>query len=139
MNNTANEVFISGYLKKIKKFYRSDKDYYRVIGMDMFKSDGPSKKSKQAYDLTNYSVSLSKEDKCRFYLNPIDDRLGLVLVKFEVSTVEERARWYKVLNYLTRGRVNGSDDTSNFIQEPHDDNDPEDLNTLTGISNYLCE
>ena len=56
-----------------------------------------------AYDLTNYTISLSLEDKCRFELNPVDERLGLVVVKFEVSTVEERARWFKVLNYLTRG------------------------------------
>ena len=71
--------------------------------MEMLKSDGPNKKSQPAFDLTNYTVSLSKEDKCRFNLNPVDERLGLVVVKFEVSTVEERARWYKVLNYLAKG------------------------------------
>ena len=54
-----------------------------------------------AYDLADYSVSLSRENNYRFQLTPVNNNLRLEVVKFQVATVEERARWFKVLNYLT--------------------------------------
>ena len=69
----------------------------------MFISDGPnSRQLRPAYDLSNYTIVLSRENRCRFELQPIDDFLGLLPVRFEVVSVEERARWFKVLNYLTK-------------------------------------
>lgn len=49
------------------------------------------------YDLTLYSVLLSKKEKTTFFLVPIDDSLSLRRIEFQTKTPEERAYWFKAL------------------------------------------
>ena len=49
-------VVIEGFLKKQKKYFRSDKNFYRVLGKVMYAAPNPKKQFKAKYDLTNYNV-----------------------------------------------------------------------------------
>ena len=80
----------------------SDKDYYKVVGTMMLKASSPKKPFQEKYDLTNYTVRLSKADKDKFYLEPIDLSLGLDVVKFVCEDADVRANWYKSLLKVTK-------------------------------------
>ena len=47
-------VVIEGYLKKLKKYLMSSKNYYRVVGKVMLVASSPKKQFTEKYDLTNY-------------------------------------------------------------------------------------
>ncbi len=49
------------------------------------------------YDLTLYSVLLSKKENTTFFLVPTDDALRLRRIEFQTRTPEERAYWFKAL------------------------------------------
>lgn len=53
------EIVIEGYLKKMKKYLISSKNYYRVIGTSVLLASNPKKQFTEKYDLTNYTVQLS--------------------------------------------------------------------------------
>ena len=65
-------VVIEGYLKKLKKYLMSSKNFYRVVGKVMLVASNPKKQFTEKYDLTNYQVQLSQGDAKKFYLYPID-------------------------------------------------------------------
>ena len=50
------EVVIEGYLKKLKKYLMSSKNFYRVVGKVMLVASSPRKQFTEKYDLTNYQV-----------------------------------------------------------------------------------
>ena len=52
-------------MKKVNRL-RNERGYFTVIGMDMYISNGPEKPLKPAYDLSNYTISLSRVDRYRF-------------------------------------------------------------------------
>ena len=64
----------------------------------------------------------------------IHTHLGLTIVILQVPTVEERARWYKVLRYLTTQDKNQrrmTVDTKKVARlNPHCEYDPKELQTL---------
>lgn len=45
-----------------------------------------------------YKVTLSKKDKEKFYLLPLDNTPDIQKVKFVADNREERARWFKALS-----------------------------------------
>ena len=45
-----------------------------------------------------YQVTLSKKDKDKFYLVPIDNTTDIQKVRFVADSREDRARWFKALN-----------------------------------------
>ena len=47
-------TIIEGYLKKMKKYLMSSKNYYRVVGNVMLVASSPRKTFTEKYDLTNY-------------------------------------------------------------------------------------
>lgn len=47
-------VVIEGYLKKLKKYLMSDKNYYRIVGKKMLVASNPKKQFTEKYDLNNY-------------------------------------------------------------------------------------
>ena len=47
-------VIIEGYLKKLKKYLMSNKNYYRVVGKTMLVASSPKKQFTEKYDLSNY-------------------------------------------------------------------------------------
>ena len=47
-------VVIEGYLKKLKKYLMSNKNYYRVVGKVMLVASSPKKQFTEKYDLSNY-------------------------------------------------------------------------------------
>lgn len=49
-------VVIEGYLKKLKKYLMSSKNFYRVVGKVMLVASNPKKQFTEKYDLTNYQV-----------------------------------------------------------------------------------
>ena len=99
-NDKQDNVLMSGNLKKLGKII-NQKGHYKVIGMTLYKTETRGNRLVPAYDLADYSVSLSRENNYRFQLTPVNNNLRLEVVKFQVATVDERARWFKVLNYLT--------------------------------------
>ena len=113
----------------------------------------PNKKFKLAYDLSRYTINLSLKEKRRFELNPTDSSSNLPTARFDAPTVEERARWYKVIKNATRGNaarsMSGMKESSDL---PSDDVmlqkraenlrgefDSEDIKTLNGISSFLTD
>ena len=135
------EIEIEGQLKKINPLF-NDKDYYRVIGTEMSTARKPNKKFKFAYDLSIYAITLSLKDKCRFELIPLDTSSNSPIVKFETTTVEERARWYKAIKNATRYNLSEtmpSDDLmfQKLAENPQGEFDSEDMKTLNGISSLL--
>ena len=99
-------VVIEGYLKKLKKYLMSSKNFYRVVGKVMLVASNPKKQFTEKYDLTNYQVQLSQGDAKKFYLYPIDQNLQLNTVRFVADTVTERARWFKALSKVCQGNIN---------------------------------
>ena len=98
-------VVIEGYLKKLKKYLMSSKNFYRVVGKVMLVASSPKKQFTEKYDLTNYQVQLSQGDAKKFYLYPIVDSLQLKTVRFVCDKVDERARWYKALSQVCTGNT----------------------------------
>ena len=49
------------------------------------------------YDLSLYSVRLSRKEKCIFYLDPLNDSLKLSTIEFKTKNPEERAKWFIAL------------------------------------------
>ena len=45
-----------------------------------------------------YQVTLSKKDKDKFYLVPLDNTTDIQKVRFVADSREDRARWFKALN-----------------------------------------
>jgi len=90
-------IVIEGFLKKLKKYLMSSKNFYRVVGKVMLVAPNPKKQFREKYDLTNYCVQLSQGDSKKFYLYPINEALQLKTVRFVVESVDERARWFKAL------------------------------------------
>ncbi len=45
-----------------------------------------------------YKVTLSKKDKDKFYLVPLDNTTDILKVRFVADSREDRARWFKALN-----------------------------------------
>ena len=93
-------------MKKLKKYYLSDKSYYKIIGTHMHVAGSPKKPFKPKYDLTNYNVRLSKGDKDKFYLEPIDENLKLNMIKFVCEDADQRANWYKAILKITQANPN---------------------------------
>ena len=89
-------------MKKQKKYLMSGKDYYKIIGTHMHVAGSPKKPFKPKYDLSNYNVRLSKGDKDKFYLEPIDESLKLKKVQFACEDANERANWYKAILKITQ-------------------------------------
>ena len=52
----SGNVVIEGYLKKLKKYLMSSKNFYRVVGKVMLVASNPKKQFTEKYDLTNYQV-----------------------------------------------------------------------------------
>ena len=99
-NGQTKDVLISGNLKKLGKIINL-RGQYCVIGKTLYKNDNKSNRLIPAYDLADYSVALLRDNNYRFQLTPVNNNLRLEPVRFQASSVEERARWFKVLNYLT--------------------------------------
>lgn len=53
------QTVIEGYLKKLKKYLMSSKNFYRVVGKVVLVASNPKKQFTEKYDLTNYTVQLS--------------------------------------------------------------------------------
>lgn len=68
-------VVIEGYLKKLKKYLMSSKNYYKVVGKVMLIASNPRKPFTEKYDLTNYMAQLSQGDNKKFYLYPLNHHL----------------------------------------------------------------
>lgn len=98
-------VVIDGYLKKMKKYLMSSKNFYRVVGKVMLVASNPKKQFTEKYDLSNYQIQLSQGDPKKFYLYPIHENLQLNTVRFITDTVDDRARWYKALSQICTGNV----------------------------------
>ena len=100
-DNIANPFEMEGQLKLIKGFFSSSKDVYRLkfpyllIGKQnkLNKLEFSIK-----YDLTMYKVTLSKKDKTKFYLVPLEKTTDIQKVRFVADNREDRARWFKALN-----------------------------------------
>lgn len=137
---------IIGELKRIKSFWSSQKDIYKLKYPHLM-----IKKSVKGgkvgfinkYDLTLYSVLLSKKENTTFFLVPIDDTLSLRRIEFQTRTPEERAYWFKALtksikvNELMQPQfisqsvlMTERESVNNFMQES-------DGMTLTEIASYL--
>ena len=80
----------------------SSKAYYKVVGKVVLVANNPRKPFAEKYDLTNYTVQLSQGDSKKFYLYPINDELQLKSVRFIAETVDERARWFKAIQAITK-------------------------------------
>lgn len=92
---------MQGQLKLIKGFFSSSKDIYRLKYPNLL--IGKQNKKNQLefnvrYDLSMYKVTLSKKDKEKFYLVPLENTPDIQKVKFAADNREERARWFKALN-----------------------------------------
>lgn len=87
----SHEVEMEGYLKKIRKLLqRNRRNYYKVIGTSMYiRTDKKGKEEWQnKYDLSLYTLSLSKKNKKEFYMNPNDKKLNLQVLRFIADTPE---------------------------------------------------
>ena len=80
----------------------SSKAYYKVVGKVVLVANNPRKPFAEKYDLTNYTVQLSQGDSKKFYQYPINDELQLKSVRFIAETVDERARWFKAIQAITK-------------------------------------
>lgn len=77
---STKDVIVEGYLKKIRALLqRNKRAYFKVIGTSMYVAAEKEPKNgfEHKYDLTNYTVSLSKKEKKQFYFTPIDEKLKL--------------------------------------------------------------
>ena len=85
-------------MKLIKGFFSSSKDIYRLKYPNMMIGCQNKQNNKlefyTKYDLTNYQITLSKNDKEKFYLVPINETLNIPKLKFIASSREDRARWF---------------------------------------------
>ena len=138
-NDQRDKVLVAGNLKKIGKIVNL-KGHYKVIGMTLYKAENRNNRLIPIYDLADYSVSLIRENNYRFQLTPVNNNLRLEPVRFQVATVDERARWFKVLNYLTNethSRRLTVDKRKVAKLNPHNQYDPEDLQTIEGIQDFL--
>lgn len=95
-------VVIEGYLKKLKKYLMSSKNYYKVVGKVMLIASNPRKPFTEKYDLTNYMAQLSQGDNKKFYLYPLNHHLQLNPIRFVAESADERARWYKAIQSVTQ-------------------------------------
>ena len=88
---------VEGELKRIKSFWSSQKDIYRLKFPYMMvrrtlKNNNHEFKNK--YDLKLYTIRLSNKEKCIFFLDPKQDYFRLDRLEFQTKTAEERAQWY---------------------------------------------
>ena len=65
VNDKQDNVLMSGNLKKLGKIINL-KGHYKVIGMTLYKTETRGNRLVPAYDLADYSVSLSRENNYRF-------------------------------------------------------------------------
>lgn len=84
-------------MSKIRNIVMSNKSYYKVIDTNMFIASAPEREFTLKYDLNNYTLALSKNEKKQFVLKPFDKTLKLSEVRFVAKSVEERVLWYKRL------------------------------------------
>ena len=108
---------MEGELKRIKNFWSSQKDIYRLKYPHLLVGKVKNKQAlefKVKYDLTLYAVTLSRGDREKFYLVPLNDTLKLSKVEFKTKSAEERARWYMALSKsMKEGVINES---QSFVQ-----------------------
>ena len=100
-DNIANPFEMEGQLKLIKGFFSSSKDVYRLkFPYLLIGKQNKLNKLEFAikYDLTMYKVTLSKKDKTKFYLVPLEKTTDIQKVRFVADNREDRARWFKALN-----------------------------------------
>ena len=101
----SKDVVVEGYLKKIRALLqRNKRAYFKVIGTNMYVATDKEPKDgfEHKYDLTNYTLSLSKKEKKQFYFTPIDEKLKLQVLRFIAKDAEERAFWYKQLQLVMK-------------------------------------
>lgn len=137
---------IVGELKRIKSFWSSQKDIYRLKYPNlMIKKTlkGGKVGFIDKYDLTLYAVLLCKKENTTFFLVPKDDALSLRRIEFQTRTPEERAFWFKA---LTKSMKENELMQPHFISQSVLLSDYETLNifrpasngmTLTEIASYL--
>ena len=99
-------VVIEGWLKKKRSLIqRNKKNYYKVIGTNMYLAPNHKKRPNELefrYDLTLYTVGVSKKEKKEFFLEPIDKSLKLDHLRFIAETAELRLHWYKALSAVMK-------------------------------------
>ena len=91
---------MEGELKRIKSFWQSRRDVYKLNYPHLFiqKKKGQDVFFKVKYDLNLYAVTLSQNDKDKFFLVPLNNELKLSKIEFRAKSAEERARWFVALS-----------------------------------------
>ena len=93
---------MEGELKRIKSFFSSSKDIYRLNGtlLEIKKLTKGVLEYKTKFDLSFYTVRLSRDKKDTFYLepNPQGKDLALGKVEFRCQSAEIRARWFLAIS-----------------------------------------
>lgn len=96
---------VEGELKRIKSFWSSQKDIYR-LNYPYLQVKRPLNKTqfeyKNKYDLKLYSLRLSKKEKKTFFLDPREAYFRLPRIEFETRTPEERAEWYLAIQQAAK-------------------------------------
>lgn len=95
---------MEGELKRIKNFFSSRRDTYKLVKSALLIKVVSDKQQKVdykiKYDLTKYSVRMSQRQKDVFYLEPNDasELLELSKVEFKCQNEESRKKWYLAIS-----------------------------------------
>jgi len=89
---------MEGELKRIKNFFSSSKDTYKLENNILLIKRVVNKKIeyKKKYDLKLYDIRLSVKGRETFYLEPNkqNQHLNLNKLEFKCKSAEERAVWF---------------------------------------------
>lgn len=72
-----------------------------------------SEEFEMKYDLSLYTLSLSKNHKKEFYISPSDKKIELSVIRFIAENPEQRIFWYKNLSHIMK--TDDSDPLRNVI------------------------